>query len=189
MYRDNTLIPSESIRLLALGILATGVIPYAELASEVRHFAGHIVGPSLDLVGSPIEVLRVEGLIETAEDEAVRDAAADAESAAEGPLSITEAGRHELVRLLTSNVRAPVSDVNKLIITLKMRFLHLLELEDRRLQTEIMLEMCERQLVRLTELRAHHAESPGHLSGWLDHEIDQTRARLDWFRNLQEDLG
>ena len=54
MYRDNTLIPSEAIRLLALGILATGEMPYAELASEVRYFAGHVVGPSLDLVGSRI---------------------------------------------------------------------------------------------------------------------------------------
>ncbi len=49
--------------------------------------------------------------------------------------------------------------------------------------------MSERQLVRLTELRAHHAEAPGHLSRWLDHEIDQSRARLDWFRDLQESLG
>ncbi len=105
------------------------------------------------------------------------------------PLRITDAGRGELTRLLTSNLRAPVSDINKLIITLKMRFLHLLELEDRRLQAEIMVEMCERQLARLTELLAHHAEAPGHLSGWLDHEIDQSRARLDWFRDLQESLG
>ena len=35
MYRDNTLIPSEAIRLLALGILADGDRRYAELASEV----------------------------------------------------------------------------------------------------------------------------------------------------------
>ena len=178
MYRDNTLIPSEAIRLLALGILATGEMPYAELASEVRHFAGHVVGPSLDLVGSPIEVLKVEGLIE-----------APGDGGPAAPLRITQAGRDELTRLLTSNLRTPVSDLNKLIITLKMRFLHLLEPGDRRLQAEILIEMCERQLVRLTELRAHHAETPGHLSRWLDHEIDQSRARLDWFRDLRESLG
>ncbi len=178
MYRDNTLIPSEAIRLLALGILATGEMPYAELASEVRYFAGHVVGPSLDLVGSPIEVLKVEGLI-----------AAAGDGGADAPLRITQAGRDELTRLLTSNLRTPVSDINKLIITLKMRFLHLLEPGDRRLQAEIMIEMCERQLVRLIELRAHHAEAPGHLSSWLDHEIDQSRARLAWFRNLQVGPG
>ncbi len=177
MYRDNTLIPSEAIRLLALGILATGETPYAELASEVRHFAGHVVGPSLDLVGSPIEVLKVEGLIEVAGD-----------GGAAAALRISEAGRDELTRLLTSNLRAPVSDINKLIITLKMRFLHLIEPAERRLQAEIMIEMCERQLVRMTELRGHHVDAPGHLSAWLDHEIDQTRERLGWFRTLQAEL-
>ncbi len=182
MYRDNTLIPSEAIRLLALGVLATGERPYAELAHEVRHFVGHVVGPSLDLVGAPIEVLKVEGLIEEIETQSAEPKPGP-DSAP--PLHITEAGQEELTRLLTSNVRAPVSDINKLIITLKMRFLHLLESADQRLQAEIMIEMCERQLARMTDLRGRHGDAPGHLSAWLDHEIDQTRARLDWFRNLQ----
>jgi len=104
MYRDNTLIPSEAIRLLGLGVLATGEITYAELAGEVRHFAGHVVGPSLDLMGAPIE-------------------------------------------------------------------------------------MCERQLVRLTELHGRHAGAPGHLSAWLAHETAQARERLAWFRDLQKSLG
>ncbi len=177
MYRDNTLIPSEAIRLLALGILATGERPYAALAHEVRHFIGHVVGPSLDLVGAPIEVLKVEGLIEAAGD-----------GGADAALRITQAGRDELIRLLTSNLRAPVSDINKLIITLKMRFLHLIAPAERRLQAEIMIEMCERQLARMTELHGHHVDAPGHLSAWLGHEIDQTRERLDWFRNLQVDV-
>ncbi|MFQ5776124.1 MAG: hypothetical protein ACE5GS_16515 [Kiloniellaceae bacterium] len=175
MYRDNTLIPSEAVRLLALGILATRETGYAELAGEVRHFTGHVVGPSLELVGAPIEVLKVEGLVEAA------DPREGGESAL---LRVTEAGRRELVRLLNSNVRPAVSDINKLIIALKMRFLHLLEPEDQRLQAEMIGEMCERQLVRLTELRARHAAAPGHLAAWLDHEIAQTRQSLDWFRNL-----
>ncbi len=190
MYRDNTLIPSEAIRLLALGVLATRECPYAELAHEVRHFVGHVVGPSLDLVGAPIEVLKVEGLIEEIETRAADSDPGPApgpDSDAAPPLRITEAGREELIRLLTSNLRAPVSDINKLIITLKMRFLHLLEPADRRLQAEILIEMCERQLARLTELRGRHEDAPGHLPSWLDHETDQTRERLDWFRNLQVD--
>ncbi len=180
MYRDNTLIPSEAIRLLALGVLATRECAYAELAHEVRYFVGHVVGPSLDLVGAPIEVLKIEGLIQDADFPGVEAAR---------PLGITEAGRAELVRLLTSNLRAPVSDINKLIITLKMRFLHLLDPAERRLQAEIMIEMCERQLARLTELSSHHGDAPGHLPSWLDHEIDQTRERLGWFRNLQAGMG
>ncbi len=182
MYRDNTLIPSEAIRLLALGVLATRERPYAELAHEVRHFVGHVVGPSLDLVGAPIEVLKVEGLIEEIE---VPTDAPSPDTAL--PLRITAAGREELTRLMTSNLRAPVSDINKLIITLKMRFLHLLAPADRRLQAEIMIEMGERQLARLTELSGRHEDAPGHLPSWLDHELDQTRQRLDWFRNLQVD--
>ncbi len=191
MYRDNTLIPSEAIRLLALGILATGERPYAALAHEVRHFIGHVVGPSLDLVGAPIEVLKVEGLIEEIGAPAPGTApgtASEPDHDAAPPLRITEAGRAELTRLMTSNLRAPISDINKLIITLKMRFLHLIEPAERRLQAEIMIEMCERQLARMTELRGHHIDAPGHLSAWLDHEIDQTRARLEWFRNLQAEL-
>jgi DNA-binding PadR family transcriptional regulator len=179
MYRDNTLIPSEAVRLLALGILADGETSYAALASDVRHFTGHIVGPSLDLVGTPIEVLKIEGLVE----------AVDGGEAEDAPLRITEAGRAELVRLLTSNVRAPINDVNKLIISLKMRFLHLIDPTEQRLQAEIMVEMCERQLVRLTELRAQNARAPGHLADWLDHDIAQTAARLDWFRELRNSLN
>jgi hypothetical protein len=134
------------------------------------------------LVGAPIEVLKVEGLIEEIETRPPAPAPAP-----DPPLRITEAGREELNRLLTSNVRAPVSDINKLIITLKMRFLHLLAPADRRLQAEMMIEMCERQLARLTELRGHHEDAPGHLPSWLDHETDQTRERLEWFRDLQVD--
>ena len=55
-------------------------------------------------------------------------------------------------------MRAPIGGINKLNIPLKLRFLHLLEPEDRRLQTEIMIEMCERQLARLTELRPQDDE-------------------------------
>lgn len=200
MYRDNTLIPSEAIRLLALGILAGRPTPYAQLAHEVRYFAAHVVGPSLDLVGAPIELLKLEGLIEPAAgDPAAHEAESATRAPAEGPgaaaeddsrpLHITDAGRDELMRLMTANVRPPVSDINKLIITLKMRFLHLLEPKAQRIQAEILAEMCERELARLTELRGNHADAPGHLVAWLDQEIGQTRDRMQWFRALHARLG
>ena len=62
MYRDNTLIPTEAIRLAALGSLAEGDKQYAELASEIRYFVARITGPSLDLLGSSLELLHYEGL-------------------------------------------------------------------------------------------------------------------------------
>ena len=183
MYRDNTLIPSEAIRLLALGILADGNRRYAELASEVRRFTSHVVGPSLDLVASPLELLKVEGLIEPlpeshgAPDR--QEASPDDES-----LHITDSGHDELVRLMTSNVRAPVNDINKLIIALKMRFLHLLAPGDQRLQLEILIEMGERELARLVNLRGLHSEDSGYLVAWLDHDISEIRSRLDWLGSL-----
>lgn len=179
MYRDNTLIPSETVRLAALGILADGNRHYSDLASEVRHFTAHIVGPSLDLIAPPLELLIVEELVEPVDGHGMTDNAL---------LRITDAGRAELMKLLNSNVRAPVTDVNKLVIALKMRFLHLLTPGQQRLQVEMLVEMCERELTRLQSLRQNHAVVSGHLAGWLDQDIGQTRSRLDWFRELQNRL-
>ena len=186
MYRDNTLIPSEAIRLLALGILADGDRRYAELASEVRRFTSHVVGPSLDLVASPLELLKVEGLIEPVPD---GRAGGDETGPDDETLRVTESGRDELVRLMTSNVRAPVNDINKLIIALKMRFLHLLAPGDQRLQLETLIEMGERELARLVNLRGLHSDDPGHLVAWLDHDISEIRSRLDWLGSLHGGIG
>ncbi|MCG8354489.1 MAG: hypothetical protein MI920_02860 [Kiloniellales bacterium] len=181
MYRDNSLIPSEAVRLLALGILADGDRRYAALASEVRQFTAHVTGPSLDLVASPLELLKVEGLIEPVE--------GAASGAGDDPLlRITDAGRTALLRLLNANVRPPVSDINKLIMTLKMRFLHLLPADGQRLQLEGLIEMSERELARLTELRGSHAEDKGHLVAWLDHDIAQIRTRHLWLESLRAGL-
>ncbi len=180
MYRDNSLIPSEAIRLLALGILADGEKSYAELAGEVRYFVSHITGPSLDLVASPLELLKIEGLVEASKsDGGAEDSAPDT-----ALLTLSEAGRAELQTLLTSNVRAPVSDINKLIIALKLRFLHLMAPADQRIQAETLAELSERELARLTELRAHHAGERGHLVAWLDQDIAQVEARLAYYQNL-----
>lgn len=178
MYRDNTLIPREAVRLLALGLLSSGEMPYAELAASIRHFTSHIVGPSLELVAPPLELLKVEGLIEPV---------GEAPSPDQERLRITDAGRADLQRLLTANVRPPVSDINKLILSLKLRFLHILPEAERRLQIENLTEMSERELVRLTELRAHQAGEAGHLTGWLDLETGAVRDRLEWLRGLAGD--
>lgn len=173
MYRDNSLVPSEAVRLTALGILAEVDKLYAELAAEVRHFTSRIAGPSLDLVATPLELLKVEGLVEAVE-------GADDNAL----LRITEEGRQELTTLMTANVRAPVNDINKLIIALKLRFLHLLPPAERRIQAETLVELTERELARLTELRAHHAGDGGTLTAWLDQELVQVEARLAFFRDL-----
>ena len=81
MYRDNSLIPSETVRLAALGILSECQHSYGDLASEVRHLGARLVGPSLDLLGPSIELLKVEDLAAVTDD---------------GLLAITEKGRAEL---------------------------------------------------------------------------------------------
>ncbi len=181
MYRDNTLIPSETVRLLALGLLAEGDKRYDALASEVRYFTSHVVGPSLELVAPPLELLKVEGLIEAVDGVGTADEKVQ--------LRITPAGKAELTRLLTANLRAPVNDINKLILALKMRFLHLLDVVEQRLQVEVLIEMSERELARMTELRDKHSEEPGFLAPWLDRDIAEITSRLDWFRELDSRLG
>lgn len=175
MYQDNTLLPREAIRLAALGILAIEQISYAALANEVRHFSSRIAGPSLDLMGTSIELLRYEGLIEPA------DTSLDVDDA---PLAITESGREELRQLLCSAVRAPLNDVAKLVLALKFRFMHLLDRDDQRNQAEMMIEACETELVRLIDLRGRHQNADGFLVDWLDSEIGMVETRLDWLRDF-----
>ncbi len=169
MYADNTLTPKEAARLCALGTLAGGDLTYGELASSVRHFMDRVQGPSLDIMGSSIELLKYEGLVDTLSgdgDEAV--------------LSMTSAGRGELHSLLVADVRPGATDLNKLIVALKFRFLHLLEDKDQREQADTLIDTAETELARLADLRDHHDDEPGHLGAWLDHEIQQLQTRIDW---------
>ena len=77
MYRDNTLIPAEAVRLAALGSLVEGEKSYADLAREIRFFVARIVGPSLDLLGSSLELLRLEGLTAAKDGTAATDSLPD----------------------------------------------------------------------------------------------------------------
>jgi DNA-binding PadR family transcriptional regulator len=169
MYRDNSLVPTEAVRLAALGTLADGARAYADLAADVRHFVSHIVGPSLDLIGPPLEILKLEGLV--SED-------------GHGRLSVTATGSKELQRLLRANVRAPLNDLNKLVIALKVRFLHLLDERERYQQIQVLIEMLETERARLAALRRSADASNADFAGWLDLEIAQTDARLAWFSRL-----
>lgn len=172
LYRDNTLIPSEAIRLLALGFLAEKECGYADLASAVRHFTARLVGPSLELVAAPLELLKVEGLIEKLNENDESDNTL---------LRITGAGREEVTRLLCAGVRAPTSDVSKLILAIKLRLLHLLDQDERARQVDLLAEVAEKELARLEDLKHSGKQADGLLDEWLDLEIDQARARMAWF--------
>ena len=103
-------------------------------------------------------------------------------------MQVTPAGLAELKRLLAANLRGPMGEFNKLVIALKMRFLHLLDREAQLAQAELLIEVCERELTRLTDLRGHHAPEGGWLIAWLDHDIAQVEAQLAWLRALQAQL-
>ncbi|MCG8508452.1 MAG: hypothetical protein MI741_04420 [Rhodospirillales bacterium] len=180
MYADNTLTPKEAIRLCALGTLALGPCRYAALANAVRHFTGHMLGPSLDLMGTSIELLKYEGLIESDGGEAEPDGT---------ELRINHAGREELRKLLTAGLRSGAAELNKLIVALKFRFLHLLDADDQAAQADLLVEVCENELARLDDLRQYHADDDGFVIAWLDHEIGQAEARLAWLESFRDGLS
>jgi hypothetical protein len=180
MYRDKSLLPTQAIRLAVLGCLGLGARRYGALASETRYFTAAIVGPSLDLLGTSIELLRFEGLIEPVDGQGIADNA---------EMRLTEAGGEALHDLLLAPLRSPLNDIGRLILALKLRFLHLLPPADQTAQAELMAEMAEGEVARLDDLRQRAASEPGQLAPWLALDLAQARARLDWFEQLRHSLA
>ena len=168
MYADHTLTPREAIRLCALGLLAGGPQPYDDVVFAVRHFVSRMTGPSLELMGESIELLKYEGLVESA-------------GAEDGSLSISLRGREVLGELLRANVRAGSGAMNDLVFALKMRFLHLLSAEEQRAQVELMIEACESELARIEDVSS---DESGHLAGWLAIEAQRLDARIEYLKHV-----
>ena len=175
MYRDNSLIPKEAIRMAALGALVKRDRSYGDVAGEVRQFAARIVGPSLDL----IELLKLEGLIEGV---AVNKAAAK-ENETE-MLRLTQAGKEALKAYLQTSIRPGASDLNRLVIALKLRFIDVLDAEGRQDQLEGLKQMYEGELIRLQDLSCHAEWSDGLLPDWLSFELDMISRRIAWCDGL-----
>ena len=178
MYSDNTLTPKEAVRLCALGILSGNSMTYGALAQSIRHFIDRIQGPSLDVLGTSVELLKYEGLVD------VFDGEGDQES-----LKVTDKGKIELHSLLCANIRATDSDLNKLIEALKFRFLHLLDTDDRHQQTDLLVERTEMELARHLDLRQHFQGDSGFLLQWLDRDITELESRLKWLESFRDTLG
>lgn len=174
MYRDHSLIPAEAVRLAALGELARAPRPYGDLAVAVRHFVQRLVGPSLDLLGPSLELLKIEGLIRSA-----------AESGEDAPLELTPAGHAALARLLSAPLKVQGSELNRLVVALKLRFLDLLAPEARADQLDLLAEALTGERARLSDLRrGTDAASP--LAAWLDLELAQIDAKIAWCERRQE---
>ncbi len=177
-FRDHSLIPTEAIRLAALALVAEGPRPYGEIAVEVRRFASRMLGPSLDILGTSIELLRHEGLIEPTG----RRAGPSQSLHADTNVQITEAGRAALKELLTSRVRAPMTDLSRMVVALKLRYLHLLAAAEQKAEFEMLIDLTSAEITRLADLRAQNPAPGDALNDWLDQEIAQTEARRDWYR-------
>lgn len=178
MFADRTLTPKEATRLAALGTLALGPLSYSELATAIRHFIGSVIGPSPEIMGHSIELLRYEDLV----------AATGGGTGAEAVLQLTDKGRAEMRTLLTANLRAADTALNKLVIALKFRFLHLLPPAEQCVQADLLLDVCGQELARLDHLRLHHATDEGYLPEWLDHDISLLEQRLEWLTAFRDRL-
>ncbi len=175
MYRDRSLVPTEAVRLAALGFLADAPREYGALAGLVRQFIARTVGPSVELLGPSIELLRLERLVE-AEDGAPIES--------NPVLTVTGAGREALRDLLSAPLRATEGDLNRLVVGLKLRFLAHLAPADRAAVLRGMIDAAERELDRLSDLRVSE-EGQGCLGGWIDLDIDHLTRRIAWLRSIE----
>jgi len=169
LYADNTLTPKEATRLCALGMLAHEPMPYDALASGVRYFVTHVMGPSLDVLGTSIELLKHEGLVAPVSGEGDK-----------AMLEITGDGRRELKTLLMANIKTAENDLNKLIIALKFRFMDILDADERRAQFDLLAHAVDNELARLEELRNDQVDDGGPLIAWLDRELVELEGRHAW---------
>ena len=62
MFADHTLTPKEATRLCALGSLARSPMTYSALAMAIRHFIGRGLGPTPEIMGHSLELLKNEGI-------------------------------------------------------------------------------------------------------------------------------
>ena len=174
MYRDRTLVPTQAVRLDALGFLAEGPMRYSTLAGTVRQFISRTVGPSVELLGPSIELLRLEGLV---------DAADGAKTEDDPMLSPSKAGLLALSDLLQARVRGTDGDLNRLVVSLKLRFLDHLDPIERDGVIRGLVDAAERERERLVDLR-DSVTAGGGLPGWLDLDLAQLDQRIDWLRQL-----
>ena len=173
MYKDRSLVPTQAVRLAALGFLADAAREYGALAGLVRQFITRTVAPSIELLGPSIELLRLEGLVEAAGGAAIET---------NPVIAITPAGRRAMRDLMCAPARATEGDLNRLVVGLKLRFLDHLDADDRAAVVADLIEAAERDLERLADLAA--TGQHGHLAGWLALDAEHLERRVAWLRGL-----
>ena len=162
--------------MAALGAVTERNRGYDEIASEVRQFTARIVGPSLELLGSSIELLRLEGLLE--------EVSTDGRDNGDRLMRLTDAGRVALRKYLRTEVPADASDQGRLIIALKLRFIEVLDRSEQLEQLRAIERFSDAERVRLDELGSRSEWLGGLLADWLDVERDLAERRTRWCREM-----
>ena len=150
---------------------------YAALAHAIRSHVTAVAGPSLDMMGTSIELLRHEGLV-TSRDEDGHNV-----------ISISDKGRAEFRSLMLANLRDTDSEFSRLVISLKFRFLRLLGIRERQAQIDLLSDRTERDLDRLIALRETFTAEGRFFIDWVDTEISLAEQCLAWLEGLHADLG
>jgi hypothetical protein len=96
----------------------------------------------------------------------------------------------ELRRLMTTRMRGPMGEVNRLIVAFKLHFLGCLPPGEQRQQIDLLVEACDKELVRLADLRAYPPLAAGgrRLLSWLELEISEVEARRAWFAGQKGEI-
>ena len=177
MFNDRSLVPGEAVRLLALGALMEQERGYGALATEIRFFTQRIVGPSLDLLGSSLELLCIEGLADHTGSRVEEDSI----------LKITSQGKTMFEALMGAQLRAPINDVGRLVLLLKLRFLSHLPPAAREEQLELLHDIVTTERARAEELRKEFEGQP--MATWIAFDVRLSDQRLEWLEAALDEVS
>ena len=176
--RESTLLPTQAIRLCALGtLLADGPTTYAGLAGQVRALTGNQLGPAPTVTASSVELLRYEGL--------VLAIGLDDPTQPAGPetvLHITPEGQRAFAELMAGGLTTPMNELNRLVVQLRLAFSYLLEGPQRDAVRLSLIALYEREVDRIAAIFDQVGDRPGPLGAWLRLDLEHAMERLDWLR-------
>jgi hypothetical protein len=122
-------------------------------------------------MGTSIELLKLEGLIETVNDNDEDDASL---------LQLSPSGLQELREYLRSNLKSGGSELNKLVIALKLRFIDILDDDEKRDQLLAIRDMYYNEKRRLEDLKNQTTWLTGFLLESLELDLFVVNKRIEW---------